>query len=176
MRGTQGDAARARGVPLSARSSTGERHIPPWAAAGAGILRAAALVVAALVGLASCAASEPSLTAPAPSGSLGVVTVEAARRAVGALCEIATQEGTDRGAANASFYDRAHQTLHVIAAAVEVRDRAAAAALQQDKGVVEEDLARERLPRSFADDVRTLVGGTRDALARVGIDVPPCPS
>jgi broad specificity phosphatase PhoE len=133
-------------------------------------------VAAALVGLASCAASEPSLTEPAPSGSLGVVTVEAARRAVSALCEIAAQEGTDRDAANASFYDRAHQTLHVIAAAVEVRDRAAAAALQQDKGVVEEDLARERLPRSFADDVRTLVSGTRDALARVGIDVPPCPS
>lgn len=176
MRGTQGDAARARGVPLSARSSTGERRIPPWAAAGVGILGTAAVSVAALVGLASCAASEPNVTAPAPSGSLGVVTVEAARGAVSALCEIAAQEGVDRDAANAAFYDRAHQTLHVIAAAVEVRDRAAAAALQQDKGVVEEELARERLPRSFADDVRTLVSGTRDALARVGIDVPPCPS
>jgi hypothetical protein len=176
MRGPQGDAARARGVPLSARSSTGERRIPPWAAAGAGILVAAALVAAALVGLASCAASEPSVTAPAPSGSLGVVTVEDARSAVSALCEIAAHEGTDRDAANAAFYDRAHQTLHVIAAAVEVRDRAAAAALQQDKGIVEEDLARERLPRSFADDVMVLVSGTRDALARVGIDLPPCPS
>lgn len=93
-----------------------------------------------------------------------------------ALCEIAAHDGADRDAANAAFYDRAHQTLHVIAAAVEVRDRAAAAALQQDKGVVEGDLARERLPRSFAGDVRALVSGTRGTLARVGIDVPPCPS
>ena len=176
MRGTQGDAARARGVPLSARSSAGERRIPRWAAAGVGILGTAAVAVAALVGLPSCAASEPNVTVPAPSGSLGVVTVENARGAVSALCEIAAQEGTDRDAANATFYDRAHQTLHVIAAAVEVRDRGAAAALQQDKGVVEEDLAREQLPRSFADDVRILVSGTRDALARVGINVPPCPS
>ena len=174
MRGTQGDAAGARGVPLSARSPTGERRITPWAAAGVGFLATAVVAVAAFVGLSSCAASEPNV--PAPSGSLGVVTVDDARRAVSALCEIVAQEGTDRDAANAAFYDRAHQTLHVIAAAVEVRDRAAAAALQQDKGVVEEDLAREQLPRSFADDVRTLVSGTRDALARVGIDVPPCPS
>jgi hypothetical protein len=95
---------------------------------------------------------------------------------VSALCEIAADEGSDRAAANAAFYDRAHQTLHVIAAAVEVRDRAAAAALQQDKGVVEEDLARRRLPRSFADDIAALVSETRDGLARVGIDVPACPS
>jgi hypothetical protein len=116
------------------------------------------------------------VTTPAPSGSLGLVTVEDARRAVSALCEIAADGGADRDAANAAFYDRAHQTLHVIAAAVEVRDRAAAAALQQDKGMVEEELSRERLPRSFAEDVRALVSGTRDALAQVGIDLPPCPS
>jgi hypothetical protein len=128
-----------------------------------------------LAGASSCGPSQTSVTPPAPSGSLGVVTAEDARRAVKALCEIAGREGTDRDAANAAFYDRAHQTLHVIAAAVEVRDRAAAAMLQQDKGVVEEDLARRRLPRSFADDVEALVGGTRDALARIGIDVPPCP-
>lgn len=129
-----------------------------------------------LAGLASCEANGSGATPAAPSGSLGVVTVEDARRAVSALCEIAAHEVAARDAANATFYDRAHQTLHVIAAAVEVRDRAAAAALQQDKGVVEEDLARQRLPRSFADDVMALVSGTRDALARVGIDVPPCPS
>lgn len=133
-----------------------------------------AALSAALAG-ASCGPSQTSVTPPAPSGPLGVVTVEDARRAVSALCEIAGRDGTDRDAANAAFYDRAHQTLHVIAAAVEVGDRPAAAVLQQEKGVVEEDLARRRLPRSFADDVEALVDGTRDALARVGIDVPPCP-
>lgn len=130
-----------------------------------------------LVGLSSCGTSGTGdHTAPAPSGSLGVVIVEDARRAVSALCDIAARGRVDRDEANAAFYDQAHQTLHVIAAAVEVRNRAAAAMLQQDKGVVEEDLALRRLPRSLADDVEALVSGTRDALARVGIDVPPCPA
>ena len=150
------------------------RAVLPPAVAWTRVLGTTALSAAMIAAAAACGPSRTDVTPPAPSGSLGVVTTEDARRAVSALCEIAASEGTDRDAANAAFYDRAHQTLHVIAAAVEMRDRAAAAVLQQDKGVVEEDLARRRLPRSFADDVEALVGRTRDALARVGIDVPPC--
>jgi hypothetical protein len=174
MRGTQGDPPLARGGRLSARSSRGLGN--HRAAAWIGILGTTALSAAALVGLSSCRASGSGVTPPRPSGSLGVVTTEGARRAVSALCEIAAHEGADRDAASATFYDPAHQTLHVIAAAVERRDRAAAAALQQAKGVVEDDLARERLPRSFAGDIEALVSETRDGLERIGIDVPPCPS
>jgi hypothetical protein len=162
-------------LPLSVRSSPGAFG-DRWATAWLGILGTAVLSAAALVGLSSCGASGSGMARPLPSGSLGVVTVEGARRAVSALCEIAAHEAADRDAASAAFLDRAHQTLHVIAAAVEVRDRPAAAALQQAKGVVEEDLARRRLPRSFADDIAALVSETRNSLERVGIDVPPCPS
>jgi len=73
------------------------------------------------------------------------------------------------------------ELAHVARPVVGAQDLARGAAQPVDLATVPlrcegQELARERLPRSFADDVRTLVSGTRDALARVGIDVPPCPS
>jgi hypothetical protein len=111
---------------------------------------------------------------PAPSGSLGVVTPDAAREALLGLCELAS--ATDALQAQATFLDRSHATLHVIAAAAEARDRAAAAALLEAKQRVEAALARDHLPPRFQADVESLIDATRAALDALGLDASACPS
>jgi hypothetical protein len=55
------------------------------------------------------------------------MTADAGTEALTALCELRTV--TDRDQANALFFDHAHQTLHVLAAATEPVDRVPAAGL-----------------------------------------------
>jgi hypothetical protein len=132
------------------------------------------LSVALGVLLASCGGSpdaEPS-PSPLPSGSLGVVTPHAASEAILGLCEVAV--ATDRDVAATVFFDRSHQTLHVVAAATEVVDRTAAANLLIAKQAVEEDLVRPVLPPSFARDAEALLSATRKALTAIGLDAPAC--
>jgi hypothetical protein len=100
------------------------------------------------------------------------VTQEAADSAVLGLCELVGT--TDRTSANATFQDRSHQTLHVIAAATEGVDRAVAGALLQAKQVVEADLEAPELPPGFAGDVGALLDATRAALAAIGVDAVDC--
>jgi hypothetical protein len=137
-----------------------------------------ALVPAALgfvlLGSACGGSDDDDVTSPPPSGALGPVTTEAAGEAVLGLCELA--DATDAAQAEATFLDRAHETLHVIAAATEVRDRAAAASLLEAKQVVEADLSERNLPAGFGGDVGMLIGATRAALAAIGLDAPACPS
>jgi hypothetical protein len=109
-----------------------------------------------------------------PSGSLGVLTPADAARAMEGLCELAAPGSGDLEAARATFFDEAHQTLHVIAAAVESTDPAIAALLQQAKQRVEGDLEATELPSGFEDDVVTLRAATRRAIDAVGISVPLC--
>jgi hypothetical protein len=111
---------------------------------------------------------------PLPSGSLGVVTSEAAARTVTALCALSS--ATDRNAANASFYDDAHQELHVIAAATTDVDRAAAGGLLVTMQRVEADLATSSLPSGFANDVEALRVATVRAIRAVGLTAPACGS
>jgi hypothetical protein len=110
---------------------------------------------------------------PLPSGSLGVVTPDAATSAVLGLCDLTN--ATDVVEARATFLDRSHATLHAIAATADVRDRASAAALFEAKQRVEAALARDDLPSRFRRDVETLIGATRDALDAIGLDAPACP-
>lgn len=109
-----------------------------------------------------------------PSGALGPVTAEAAAGAVRGLCDL--ESVTDRIEAEATFLDRSHATLHVIAAAAEVRDRGAAADLLEAKQRVEADLADADLPPDFAGDVGALIEATRAALEAIGLDAPACPA
>jgi hypothetical protein len=109
---------------------------------------------------------------PVPSGALGPVTQGAADEAIRGLCEVAV--APDRNSADAAFADRSHQTLHVIAAATEVVDRAAAAGLLRAKQLVEADLAEPELPGGFAADVESLIEAAREALAKIGLDAPAC--
>jgi hypothetical protein len=102
------------------------------------------------------------------------VTPRAAEEAVSGLCDLRT--ATDGVEAEATFLDRSHETLHVIAAATVVRDRSAAADLLEAKQKVEADLAFAELPPDFATDVGTLIEATRAALEGVGLEVPACPA
>lgn len=133
------------------------------------------LLAVALV-VASCGSDgggneDPSVP---PSGALGPVTPEAAAEAVRGLCEL--RSATDRAGAEATFLDRSHESLHVIAAATEVRDRGAAAGLLEAKQRVEADLAGADLPPDFAGDVGALTEATRAALDAIGLDAPACPA
>jgi hypothetical protein len=136
----------------------------------------AAWVVAAALALAACGGNDGSdqvTTPPAlPSGSLGVVTPDAAVAAVQGLCDV--RDAPSAPAANATFYDQTHQELHVIAAATEERDRAKAAALLEAMQRVEAELERPLLRGGFSADVESLVGATRGALASIGLDAPGC--
>lgn len=111
---------------------------------------------------------------PWPSGALGVVTQDAANRAVRGLCEIDTTFANDPHDANAVFYDRTHQELHVIAAAVEVRDRTVAGSLLLAKERVEADLRSPVKPTTFSEDVSALLTATRDALHAIRLTSPTC--
>jgi hypothetical protein len=127
-----------------------------------------------LLGSACGGSNGEDTPSPPPSGALGPVTSEAAEEAVLGLCELANE--TDTTEAEATFLDRAHETLHVIAAATEVRDRAAAASLLEAKQVVEADLTEGNLPSGFGDDVGRLIEATRTALVAIGLDAPACPA
>lgn len=129
----------------------------------------AALSLAACGGGSGGDASTPS---PLPSGSLGVVTPVAAAAVLQGLCGV--RDAPDAPAANAIFYDRTHQELHVIAAATEEQARSAAATLLEAMQRVEAELERPLLPAAFSADVESLVGATRAALSSIGLDAPGC--
>jgi hypothetical protein len=130
--------------------------------------------VLVLLALVACGAGAPGASpAPSgPSGSLGVMTAEAGTQALAALCEL--RGVTDRDQANGLFFDHAHLTLHVLAAATEPVDRVPAAGLLEAKQVVEADLQADALPETFPDDVGALLEATRTALEAVGLPSPAC--
>jgi hypothetical protein len=127
-------------------------------------LASASLVL--LLVAASCSGSDDSPPAAGP------VTTADADQAVGALC--ALEEEADRAAADALFQDRAHLTLHAVAAQAERVDRAASAALLETKQRVEADLAEADLPPGFAEDVEALLVALRAALETIGLPAPAC--
>jgi hypothetical protein len=131
------------------------------------------LVLVTLAGLVtgSCGRDEPL---PASADLVATVTQDRADRAVLGLCEI--PGATDPDTASATFQDRAHQTLHDLAAAAEEVDRAAAGELLRSKQRVEADLAEVTLPAGFGADVDVLLAATRRALEVVGLDAPACPA
>ena len=133
-------------------------------------------IVSAALSLAACSgyggSDHATTPPPLPSGSLGVVTSAAAVAAVEGLCSV--RDAADAPAAKATFYDRTHQELHVIAAATEERDRQAAASLLEAMQRVEAELEHPPLPGGFSDDVETLVEATRGALESIGLDAPAC--
>ncbi len=131
------------------------------------------LIVAATVASACGGSGGDGEPSPLPSGSHGPVTSDASDESILGLCELVG--ATDRDSAVATFQDRSHQTLHVIAAATEVVDRGAAAGLLEAKQVVESDLTEPVLPEGFAGDVEALLEATRGALEAIGLEPPACP-
>ena len=127
--------------------------------------------------LGSCGgAGDPTPTvAPTSStvtGATGSLSAGASARALEALCEITVT--IDREAARAAFYDRAHATLHAIAAAVGNVDRASEGTLLAAKQRVEADLEAPSLPAGFSSDVEALRVATSTALGVLELPAPDC--
>jgi len=85
-----------------------------------------------------------------------------------ALCEAAIRPA----GAEVLFFDRAHQSLHTVARAVEDVDRAQTAELLQAKEKVESELAAA--PVTLPDDLLRLAEVYRASLGRLAIAAPSC--
>jgi hypothetical protein len=77
-------------------------------------------------------------------------------------------------AAEARFFDRSHETLHVIARALEDVDRPAAARLLEAKQKVEADFSGLASGDRIADDLGPLIEATARGLDRLAVPVPSC--
>ncbi|MDP8938026.1 MAG: hypothetical protein M3O23_09925 [Actinomycetota bacterium] len=76
--------------------------------------------------------------------------------------------------ARRTFFDRSHDTLHVLALALEPVDRAKAGELLLAKQLVEADLESTPVREGLARDLGRLGEVTRSALARLEISTPAC--
>ena len=76
--------------------------------------------------------------------------------------------------ARQTFFDRSHDTLHVLALALEEVDRAKAGELLLAKQLVESDLESTPVRAALPQDLRRLAEVTRSGLARLEISTPPC--
>ena len=104
-----------------------------------------------------------------------VAGVPAARMedAVLGLCQTRDTAATDVQSARTSFYDRSHEPLHALAAALEPIDRPLAARLLEAKEAVEAGLASGS--PALTADVDRLLEATRASLVRLSAPSPGCP-
>jgi hypothetical protein len=94
--------------------------------------------------------------------------------AVAQLC-LAAEEAPDRPrAAEARFFDRSHETLHVLARALEDADRPLAARLLEAKQKVESDFSGLASGDRVAEDLAGLVEVGGAGLDRLAVPAPPC--
>lgn len=118
--------------------------------------------------------SPPTTTGPTIVVAGDPVPVARLTDAVEHLC-LAGQEAADRPrAAEARFFDRSHETLHLIARALEDVDRALAARLLEAKQKVESDFSGLASGERVADDLDRLVEVSGAGLDRLAVPVPPC--
>ncbi len=140
---------------------------------------AAVMVVALGLGTGSCrdAGSDGDSVGPGPTVVLAgePVPVRRLTAAVEGLCTALRQAPDSPSAAETTFFDESHDTLHAIARGLEEVDRPQAAALLEAKQRVEADLAGGRASGGrIADDLRPLVDATRAGLARLEVPTQPC--
>lgn len=127
-----------------------------------------ALVTIAVTASACGAGNARPLTSTTPSG----VDPQRAATAIDALCEI--EAASDLEPARAAFYDRAHATLHEIAAAASAADPGSDAELLIAKQRVEAALEQNQLPPGFGTDVALLRDAATGALDAIGIPSAGC--
>jgi len=98
-------------------------------------------------------------------------------RAFLSLCSMSSEvAGDDVAAAEATFQDEVHETLHELADRLGSTDRATAAAVLEATSRVEADLVETTPdPARLSEDVAGLVTAMGDALAAAGFEAPPCP-
>ena len=104
----------------------------------------------------------------------GGVTQDQADEAMAALCDIAQGRVTAFDEVQAAFNNRAHETLHHIAAAAEEEDPASAGALLESKSGVEADLEQEEAPAGLADHAAALAEATAAAIRVIGLNAGAC--
>ena len=125
-----------------------------------------ATVLALAVLAASCAGTDDKVDTITVDGErVAVAPLVDAHRA---LCEAANRPASAR----ALFFDRAHDSLHTVAGAVEEIDRAQAGELLQAKEKVEGEIAAA--PEGLPDDLLHLAEVYRASLGRLAIEAPPC--
>ena len=105
---------------------------------------------------------------------LSGVSQAQADEAMTALCDIAEGRVTAFAEVEAAFNNRAHETLHHVAAAAQEEDPAKAAALLEAKSVVETDLEQDEAPADVAEHVAALAAATAPAIRSIGLDAEPC--
>ena len=104
----------------------------------------------------------------------GGVTQDQADEAMAALCDIAEGRVTAFDEIQAAFNNRAHETLHHVAAVAQEEDPAAAGTLLEAKSVVETDLEEEEPPAQIADHVAILAEATASAIRVIGLNAGAC--
>jgi hypothetical protein len=104
----------------------------------------------------------------------GGVTQDQADEAMAALCDIAEGRVTEFDEIQAAFNNRAHETLHHVAAVAEEVDPASAGALLEAKSVVEADLEQDEAPPELAAHAAALAGTTAAAIRAIGLPIDPC--
>ncbi|MEX2275802.1 MAG: hypothetical protein WEA10_09625 [Actinomycetota bacterium] len=131
-------------------------------------------LVAALALLALPACSDDGKSSPDGAVPEGPVTQVEADRTVSGLCEMLRIGRRDRDALNDVFFDQSHAGLHRIAADAQSRDRAATGLLLERKQLVENDLLADPIPKTFDEDIDSLVHATSGALRVIDLDAPRC--
>lgn len=81
--------------------------------------------------------------------------------------------GNDQSA-RSTFLDRSHDTLHLLAVALEAVDRQKAGEVLLAKQLVEADLDATPVRPKLVQDLGRLAEVTRSGLARLEISTPPC--
>ena len=129
------------------------------------------LITATVAALAACDDDAAVPTGVTPEGP---VTQSEADGAIAGLCEMARTGRGDRDTVNDLFYDKSHASLHRIAAEAQASDRAATGLLLERKQLVENDLLSDPIPKTFEDDIRTLVDATGGALRVIDLKPSDC--
>jgi hypothetical protein len=143
-------------------------------------LAARPVLLAALLSLpAACNGSGRDASPPETTGPTIVVAdepVPVARLtdAIQNLCTARTEAPDRPRAAEARFFDRSHEMLHVLARALEDVDRPLAGRLLEAKQKVEADFSGLASGDRIADDLGRLVDVAGAGLDRLAVPVPAC--
>jgi hypothetical protein len=136
------------------------------------LIRVLIATVTLLVGSAACSTSPNDN--PATMEIRGErVPVTQLRGVVEALCEAKDEAPRHPEEARTTFFDRAHDSLHDIAAASGEVARSSAARLLEAKQAVEADLEAMGTPE-LASDLGRLIAATRDALKDLSVSTEGC--
>ena len=141
--------------------------------------RLLALLVLATTVVPACGsrtADAPPATTTGPTIVVAGEPVPLARLtdALESLCAARTEAPDRPQAAEVRFFDRSHETLHLIARALEDVDRPLAGRLLEAKQRVEADFSGLASGDRVADDLGQLVEVTRAGLDRLAVPAPSC--